>query len=302
MNFRVIDLDGSMDRQQEVLSRYRPSMASLRNWGPGIRMACSFARFRRFENALAAQCDSAADAPGTVTCYGSGDYHHVTLALLRRQPQPFNLLVLDNHPDWVRGVPFLHCGTWLAHACRLPWLYRVFHVGGDVDFDNHYRWMAPWSWLRNGKITVFPASRRFARGSWAAIANRPLRERRSQLLCADRLEELIRPIRSDLASRPLYVSLDKDVLKETEAVVNWDSGHLVLSEVQTLLTGFIRAAKGDLVGMDIVGDWSEVRMSGLLRRTLHLMEHPSSAVVASEAARCNERTNLRIIETLRAAS
>jgi len=200
MNLRVLDLDGSIPLQDELTACHRPALIPLRPWGPCIRLACGFGQFRQFEHALAEALGSASDEPGTVTWYGSGDFHHVSLALLRRQPRPFNLLVLDNHPDWMRGVPLLHCGTWLAHAGRLPALHRVFHVGGEVDFDNYYRWMAPWRWLREGKITVLPALRRFRRGRWAQVASRPLREQTSPL-SPEHLDELLAPFHDDLAGR-----------------------------------------------------------------------------------------------------
>src|SRR5581483_4494910 len=100
-----------------------------------------------------------------------GDFHHVSLALVRRIMTPFNLLVLDKHPDWMRGIPFLHCGTWLRHALRLPGLQRVFHCGGETDFDNGYRWLAPWPEIRAGRVVAFPARRRFR---WGGLATRPL--------------------------------------------------------------------------------------------------------------------------------
>src|SRR5262249_29802108 len=140
-----------------------------------IRLGCRFGNFRRFEMALAERCGEDHDSLPHMTFYGSGDFHHVSLALLRRLETPFNLLVLDNHPDWMRALPFLHCGTWLHHAARLPQVRRIFHVGGEVDFDNAYRWLAPWKLLQTEKIVVFPAVRRFQRGRWARVLNKPLR-------------------------------------------------------------------------------------------------------------------------------
>src|SRR5437899_2505377 len=175
MHIRVLDLDGSLPLQQEFVARCRPTVLAVREWGPSIRLACSFGRFRRFERDLAGLLQRTNEAQPAVTFYGSGDFHHVSLALVRRLSTPINLLVLDNHPDWMRGVPFLHCGTWLNHAARLPGVGRVFHVGGDVDFDNYYQWMAPWRLLRSGKIVVFPGVRRFQRGAWSAIPNEPIR-------------------------------------------------------------------------------------------------------------------------------
>src|SRR5206468_2304077 len=109
------------------------------------------------------------------------------------------------------------------------------------------------------------------------------------------IESWLDPHRADLASRPLYISLDKDVLPAAEAVVNWDSGHLVPREVIDVLQAFRNASAG-LAGMDVVGDWSPVRLHGLLRRVLHWTEHPPLAIDPEEATRRNEQLNLRLLE------
>ncbi|MFL5329705.1 MAG: hypothetical protein ACJ8C4_12400, partial [Gemmataceae bacterium] len=98
----------------------------------------------------------------------------MSLALLRRVIVPCNVLVLDLHPDWVRGVPFMHCGTWLAHALRLPHVHRVFHVGGDMDFDNRFRHFAPWRDLESGRLKVWPARRKYEVGKWRLTRCEPL--------------------------------------------------------------------------------------------------------------------------------
>jgi len=257
-------------------------------------MACSFGRFRRFEEVLG-RC--LPDDEPAITFYGSGDFHHVSLALVRRITTPFNLLVLDKHPDWMCGIPFLHCGTWLRHAARLPLLRRVYHVGGDLDFDNAWRWLAPRDELRRGKITVFPGVRRFTRGPWRRVRNVPLRENGNPIT-QECIARLLRPFAPALARWPLYVSLDKDVMTDADAVVNWDSGHLRLAEVIALLAGFVAAARGSVVGVDVLGDWSPVRLGGTLRRVLHWTEHPALAVDPAEAARTNERTNLALYQSL----
>src|SRR5207245_605996 len=103
---------------------------------------------------------------------------------------------------------------------------------------------------------------------------------------------LLRPFAPALARWPLYVSLDKDVMTAEDAVVNWDSGRLRLAEVTAVLAAFAAAARGDVVGVDVTGDWSPVRLGGTLRRALHWTEHPALAVDPAEAARVNERSNL----------
>jgi hypothetical protein len=273
-------------------------MFPAREWGPHIRLACSFGRFRRFEKLVAGLFRGEVDERPAWTLCGSGDFHHVSLALLRRQPRPFNLLVLDNHPDWMRGVPFMHCGTWLYHAARLLMVQRIFHVGGDVDFENYYRWMAPWPLLRSGKIAVIPAVRLFRRGPWLRVRHEPLRPAPETPASPERIADLVRPYRAELARWPLYVSLDKDVLRATEAIVNWDSGHLRLEEVCSVLEAFVGASGDRFAGMDTVGDWSPVRLRGGLRWAMHLTEHPSLAVRADEAARRNAQVNLALLDLL----
>ncbi len=298
MHIRVLDLDGSINPQRLLHRLYRPAVHDARSWGPHIRLGCAFGRYRRFTAAVDTLLRD--DPPGpALTFYGSGDFHHVSLALLRRLEQPFNLLVLDNHPDWMRAIPFLHCGTWLYHAARLPQVRRVFHLGGNVDFDNSFRWLAPWPMLRSGKITVLPGVQPFRRGRWKAVPNQPLRPGPHTPLSLVRLAWLLRPYRAELRRYPLYISLDKDVLLEQDATVNWDSGKLTLAEVGQILSGFLDACGNDLAGVDIVGDWSPVRTRGLLRWGLHVTEHPSLDVTPDEAARRNDRTNVALLRQLR---
>ncbi len=294
MDVRILDLDGALAPQTTLVGGRRV-VDGVRPWGPRIRMACSFGRFRRFEQALANQLGGTKDEKPQLTLYGSGDFHHVSLALVRRIREPFNLLVLDNHPDWMCGVPFLHCGTWLRHAALLPSARRIIHVGGDVDFDNSYRWMAPWRQLRDGRIRVIPAYRRFRRGAWSAVPHDPLRGAPDAPVDRARIEKLLRPHRADLAARPLYISLDKDVLAPEEAVVNWDSGRLTMDEVGYVLDAFTAAACGRLAGMDVVGDWSPVDLRGWFRKLFHLTMHPPLSIDPKHANAVNQRANLRLI-------
>lgn len=296
MQTRILDLDGSLIRQATLVRHSQAAILPLQDWGPDIRLACRFGKFERFQNRLALLTGATRDSGFSLTFLGSGDFHHVSLALLRRLRQPCNLLVLDNHPDWMRGIPFLHCGTWLYHAAQLPAVQRIFHVGGDVDFDNAYRALAPWSLLRSGQIIVAPSRRRFHGRRWADIEHRPLRRRSDEPTQRSTIAEWLNPFRDELAARPLYISLDKDVLTAAESVVNWDSGHLTVREVMDALQAFLEAAGGELAGMDVVGDWSPVRLRGLLRRTLHWTEHPHLPVDPDEAAERNERLNLTLHE------
>jgi hypothetical protein len=298
MRMRVIDLDGSITAQDRVLRTFEPEVHELRRWGPRLRLGCRWKRFYRFERRLDRDLGARDCLDPCITLLGSGDFHHVTLALLRRLRQPFNLLVLDKHPDWLRGLPMLHCGGWLNHAAKLPNVRRIFHLGGDKDFDNACRWLAPTKLLESGKIVTLPAVRAFETGFWRGLPHQPLRPHFDRTIDRDRLEELLWPYLEELDRLPLYISLDKDVMWMPESLTNWDSGQLDLSEVQEILQFFLKAAGNDLIGMDIVGDWSRVATQGLVRRFLHRFAHPAQRIDAEQARLCNERTNLMLLRFL----
>ncbi len=237
----------------------------------------------------------AADGPA-ITFYGSGDFHHVTLALLDRIREPFNLLVLDKHPDWMRGIPFLHCGTWLRHAMRLPMLRRVFHCGGETDFDNVYRWLAPWPEITGGRVVVYPARRRFVGRGWAKVDHRPLLP--DGEAPADTLHAALEPYRDELRQYPLYISVNKDVLTGQEAAVNWDAGLLRLEHAASAIEVFLDAADGRLAGADVLGDWSPIRLGTWLNRLFNRLDHPSPNLDPADAATRNRRANAILLRAL----
>ncbi len=151
--------------------------------------------------------------------------------------------------------------------------------------------------IRAGRIVVFPARRRFVRGAWADMTVHPL------LVDGDALEEslraALRPYIEELRQYPLYVSIDKDVLTADDAAVNWDSGLLRLPESLTVLTMFLAAAEGRLIGADVLGDWSPVQLGTRLNRLCERLDHPSPVVVdAREAAARNQRANEAFLSVL----
>lgn len=298
MNCNVLDLDGGIIEQRELLRTCQPKILPLRDWGSAIRLGCSFGRFRRFETAYADAVGQVTDHEPAINFVGSGDFHHVSLALVRRIARPITLVVLDNHPDWMRCVPLLHCGTWLYHAAQLPHVKKVFHIGGGVDFDNYYLPLAPKRLLLEKKIVTFPAVRRFRNGVWNRIATDPVREQPDEPASASRLAELFAEHRDDLSRHPVYISIDKDVLKADDAVVNWDSGVLTIAEVLQIVRTLIEMSGSAVAGIDIVGDWSPVRVNGLLRRLFHWTMHPPLGIDPERARKTNQRVNLQLVQSI----
>lgn len=49
---RVLNLDGGVVLQQELLQRYQPEVVEMTEWGPAMRMECYWYTFNGFEKAL----------------------------------------------------------------------------------------------------------------------------------------------------------------------------------------------------------------------------------------------------------
>jgi arginase family enzyme len=297
MHVQVLNFDGSLLAQEQLLQSQRPDLIDLGTWGPHLRMACSFKRFRQLERVLE-RLLRRVDGP-SLTFLGSGDFHHVTLAMLRRISEPFVLLMFDNHPDWMRGIPFLHCGTWVRHALDLPNLQQVLHIGGNTDFDNWWRLLAPSREIQAGKIVVAPGARTFRGGFWNGVPHDALRRPGRDRLTEADLDFWTTRLTPYLAGRAVYVTFDKDVLVEKDAVINWDSGVLRIGEVLEMMARLFEQSRARLVGMDVIGDWSPVKVEGLLRKTLHVTEHPSQKVDPEHACRVNEEANLCVADFVR---
>ena len=294
MRLQVLNLDGSLLEQEQLLETCRPDVIDFADWGPRLRMACSFRQFRRFERLLDRMLP--ADPEPALTFLGSGDFHHVSLGLVRRIQEPFVLLMLDNHPDWMAGIPFLHCGTWVHHALHLPYLDQIIHLGGGTDFDNGFRWLAPRRAILDGRITIVPGARAFRGGFWNQVPHQPLRSDPQNRLTEAELDDWTSTLAPRLEGKAVYVTFDKDVLCPADAVINWDSGVLRLVEVLDLLARLFEKSQARLVGMDVIGDWSPVRVEGLLRRSMHWLEHPTDSVSPDHARRINEDANVCIGE------
>ena len=132
MHLQILDLDGSLAAQ--------PSLSDVAPWesirhiplsdlAPRLRLWSRDATMRQARERIAA---SATDAP-SVTLIGSGDFHHLATLLHERIREPFTLIHLDNHPDWVRLAPRWHCGSWVNRALELPNLARIFTLGPCSD-------------------------------------------------------------------------------------------------------------------------------------------------------------------------
>lgn len=247
--------------------------------------------------------------PGHLVFIGSGDFHHVSLALLERfaQEPPFHLLLIDNHPDWFFERPTYHCGNWVSGALNMKSVAGVTLVGQNSrDFGPH-RWpVSPFHQLTQEIIRFHPLTRRCfdVVGRWpqtsAAVGRKkwwgtrlefqPIRDEAD-----NNPESWITRVIAPLHGRRVYISIDKDVLAPAYARTDWEQGGLRLNELLALLLAVRQHCQ--IIGADVCGEHAPSRLKGLWKRADagRLFSHPTAS---SQGLAANEQANLAIAQLL----
>lgn len=233
----------------------------LEHWQESIRFACSLATVRRF----AAMLDELLPARYGTVFTGSGDFHHLSWPLIARLPRdrPFQVVVLDNHPDNMRFPFGVHCGSWVRKVALLPQVSHV-HVLGitSTDIGAGHAWENYLTPLRRGKLSYWSIgvdtgwSRRLGLAQAFRGFDTP----------AAMVDAFVAFQRSQAA--PAYLSIDKDVFAAEVAQTNWDQGQLLTAHALAL----IDSLRGGLVGSDINGEVSHYRYRSWWKRRLSALD------------------------------
>ncbi len=169
----------------------------------------------------------------------SGNYHYVSRLWLELVTEPFDLLVFDHHTDMQEPAfgGILSCGGWVRAALEeLPLLCKVYLAGP-------------------------PGSSPEAAGETEEFAGRVIWIREEELGRGEGLEEMLKGTGCKEGSEsgkadslPLYISADKDILKQEDAMTNWDQGQVGLDELLACIRGACRVRR--VIGMDVCGEAS----------------------------------------------
>jgi len=259
-----------LDFDRSVLALPGSLSVDLETWQEEIRFGCRLSAMRR----LSQMIDSAvaplipdANAIGglPVVFMGSGDYHHITLLLLehfRNYGKPLQLVVFDNHPDNMRYPWGVHCGSWVWHASRLPFVSQI-HVLGitSTDVEKPHAWENHLRNLYSGKVRYWCVGRNL---QWMQRVG--IRHSQSFPSVATLIEAFERHISQ--TSEPIYLSIDKDVLSAEDAQTNWDQGVMRFQEMKAAIA-FMNPR---IVAADVVGEVSAYRYRSRFKRVLSGMD------------------------------
>jgi len=247
----ILDFDASVQPLPDATS------IALQQWQEAIRFGCTLNTLAK----LGSEIEPVLAAGSHTTFLGSGDYHHITHLLIRRYAklgQPLQLVVFDNHPDNMRYPFGIHCGSWVNHVSRLPFLSCV-HVLGitSPDVETAHAWENHLRPLRSGKVRYWCVGRDLGWTKYLGITGS-----RSYSSTSSMLDAFAAHIQT--TTGPVYLSIDKDVLAADVVHTNWDQGVMRLEE----MAAGIRLLRGRLVGSDVTGEVSVYRYRSRFKRIL----------------------------------
>jgi hypothetical protein len=301
---RILNFDDSVTRQKGLLSRYEAGIIDMRDLGPRARFWMKRGDRREIERRIPA------GTPGAVTFLGSGDFHHVTDILIRQHDEPISVIDFDFHPDWDTIFPLLHCGSWVAHGMGNRDVLKLVMIGASSrDLSLFSLQTGDLDSLKNDRIEIYPYSCRpaavffrnvppnisletkkypfFTRIYWNELKNKNI------------MEFFLHLIRR-LPTKKVYVTVDKDCLGTADSLTNWDQGILSLDDLLVMLK--MIKENLDIIGMDIAGDYSPIRIDGVFKNIVSRLDHPRKVKAAelpgSAVAEVNERTNLKILDLI----
>lgn len=247
----VLNFDSSTGLTDSAL------VIDLQHWQEKIRFGCSWKEFKQLSHHLNEKLPKN-DQLGCVLM-GSGDYHHITQILLSRISTPLHLIVCDNHPDNMRYPFGIHCGSWVYWASRLPNVVRIDVIGiCSADIGLKHAWENHWSPLVKGKLHYWSIHQNAAWTKWIGAAKNWHGFETATNLMQDFLATI------EHLNYPRYLSIDKDVLSQTEVKTNWDQGEFLYQHLEALIT----ACQSKLIGADITGDVSAYHYDSLFKRFL----------------------------------
>lgn len=299
MRIKVIDLDGALTVQDEVMAGLPGCDADLflaRDLAPRLRLLAGRSALRTLADRLGPP------TRGEICFYGSGDFHHLSHLLVSRFDQPVSVVHFDNHPDWTRFPRTLNCGSWVSRLQEQRNVARVVTLGPcSSDLSAPQLKGADLPLLRSGRLQMHPlaAGATFYAGPGFEVASvRGAAGIGAEGLRWDGLEdgdfaERVEAIAAELPHTPLWITLDKDVLGPDEAVTNWDQGRLPLHKVLQAITVF--AEHRPVLGMDVCGDYSPEGDNGALRALCAYLDRDQRRDPHGNANAVNGVTNGRIL-------
>ena len=262
-----------------------------------------WSRAAAIQHARARMTETATDAPA-VTMIGSGDFHHLAVLLIERAREPVTVIHFDNHPDWVRWAPRWHCGSWVNAALQLENVSKIITLGPcSRDLVRPQLKGGNLGALASGKLVLLPWRHAPSR-VWGPVADGAGHRREHghlfwRNLADASIADNVAFVLNQIDTEAIWLTIDKDVLPESEALTNWDQGQMPLRALLDLIGGI--GAHKRIAGADICGEFSLPALCNPLKRIESRIDRPQRRVDAAQLAR-NETVNRELLGAIRQAA
>jgi len=298
---RILNFDNSITSQAGLLSSFQHQIIELSSLAGGLRLFGNDKTERLLVERIRGTDNCAP------TFLGSGDFHHVSQVLINCQPEIRSVIVFDFHPDWDILPPHFGCGSWVSRLLKNKNIEKCVLIGvSSNDLSSFALQSADLSALKDNRLEIYPWRHNPSRVCFREVpSNISLRTKNwffSKKIYWEQLENInldyfINQLIKRLPEGKVYISIDKDCLSRPYALTNWEEGFLQLDQ----LLFFLNKLKVlDIAGLDITGDYSQLKFPSRFKAILSRLDHPGvKTPICEESARLiNQETNLKILKTL----
>ena len=301
---RILNFDNSIISQKALLSKQETEIIDLLDLGPRARHWMSAKTRSVIQQRIR---NSSKDA---ITFIGSGDFHHISEILISQFSEPIVVISFDFHPDWVVLPPRFGCGSWISEVLKKENIAKCVLLGvssNDIS-DPHIR-DGDLNSLADDRLEIYPYTHSPTKAYFKSIPKNVSLKVEEGLFFKkiywNELKnrnpvDLMQDILKRVLTNKVYISIDKDCLKADFALTNWEEGLMSLDELLLMLK-IIKENK-EIVGLDITGDYSPIRVEGLVRKITSYLDHlkaiKAESLPESNVNSVNETTNLKILEIL----
>jgi len=239
---------------------------------------------------------------------GSGDFHHVSALLieqaLENTTDQVTVIHIDNHPDWVHFDGGMHCGSWVNRTLSNRQIEKVVTIGVcSNDLERPERKGANLDLLASGRLELYPYAHPPSRVKADYGAGQSYRQQ-ARALHWNTIEDIgemnfLDRLLASITTESVYVTVDKDVLVEGDAVTNWDQGRMQMAYVLSIISEI--GARHRIIGADVTGDYSRPDYGGdlwtrLLKQGEILIDQPRHSCTGSQICTINSSANLALLD------
>ncbi|WP_077611877.1 arginase family protein [Clostridium sp. Marseille-P2415] len=179
------------------------------------------------EEALQVIEDRAKEVDGGIRFIDGGNFHYLSYALMKKQQEPYSLVVLDHHTDMIppRFEGMLSCGSWIRQSLEdQECLQNVIMLGVSDELagtiEERYQ----------NRVTVYAETDISGEG-WLSDFAGQLHE-------------------------PVYLSIDKDAFSPDELTTDWDQGTMTLKQLHMVWNAI--NGEAPVLAVDVCGEYNSI--------------------------------------------